>query len=71
MGKVMMEAGSSGRHIRTVPSQEEDRKVSLATKFQCTEKTSRACSDHACTGNWASSAMSKSLMLPSPEAARI
>jgi hypothetical protein len=59
-----------GFHILIVPSQLEERKVSFETRFQCTEKTSRACSCHDCTGNW-ERVMSKSLTEPSPPAVRI
>jgi hypothetical protein len=48
-----------------VPSQEEDAKVSFATRFQNTEKTSRLCSCHDWTGNCGTE-MSKSLTEPSP-----
>jgi hypothetical protein len=70
MGSVRMLEGMFGFHIFIVPSQELDRNVSLETRFQWTENTSRACSLHDCIGNW-SKEMSKSLMLPSPEPVRI
>lgn len=55
-----------GEHtILIVPSHEEDAKVSLATRFQNTEKTSRLCSCHDWTGNCGTE-MSKSLTEPSP-----
>lgn len=55
------------RTILIQPSQELEQKVSLATRFQCTAKTSRLCSCHDWTGN-SSRAISKSLMEPSPAA---
>ncbi len=55
------------RTILMVPSHELEQKVSLATRFQCTAKTSRLCSCHDWMGNW-SRPMSKSLMEPSPVA---
>jgi hypothetical protein len=58
-----------GFQILIVPSQLLDRNVSLATRFQCTEKTSRACSCHDCTGN-SERLISKSLTEPSPPAVR-
>lgn len=61
--------GGDGHTIFMVPSQELEQKVSLATRFQWTAKTSRLCSCHDCTGNW-SRLMSKSLMEPSPAATR-
>lgn len=65
-----MLVGMFGFHILIVPSQELDKKVSFETRFQWTEKTSRACSLHDCIGNW-SREISNSLMLPSPEPVRI
>jgi hypothetical protein len=59
-----------GFHILIVPSQLDERKVSLETRFQCTEKTSRACSCHDWTGN-CDRVMSYSLTEPSPPAVRI
>jgi hypothetical protein len=69
VGSVVMLALWFGFQILIVPSQEEERKVSLATRFQCTLKTSRACSLHDWMGNW-STLMSKSLTEPSPPAVR-
>jgi len=46
MGSVVTDCCSSGRQILTVPSHELERKDSFETRFQCTEKTSRACSCH-------------------------
>jgi hypothetical protein len=59
-----------GFHILIVPSQLLERNVSFDTRFQCTEKTSRACSCHDWTGN-SESVMSKSFTEPSPPAVRI
>jgi hypothetical protein len=70
VGSVVMLALAFGFQILMVPSQLLDRNVSLETRFQCTAKTSRACSCHDCTGNW-DSVMSKSLTEPSPPAVRI
>lgn len=67
VGSVVSEACAFGLQILIVPSQDEERKVSFATRFHCTAKTSRACSCQDCTGNW-DSVMSKSLTEPSPPA---
>lgn len=69
VGSVVKLALALGFHILTVPSHEEDRKLSFAMRFQCTANTSRPCSCHDWIGN-CESVMSKSLMEPSPEAAR-
>ncbi len=61
------ERGGGGITILMVPSQELEQNVSFDTRFQCTEKTSRLCSCQDCTGK-SLSAMSKSLIEPSPEA---
>ena len=58
-----------GFQILIVPSQELERNVSLATRFQWTENTSRACSCHEAMGK-SERVMSKSFMEPSPEAVR-
>jgi len=50
-----------------LPSQLLEAKVFLSTRFQESEKTSRVCSRHCCTGN-SFRVASKSFMLPSPEA---
>jgi hypothetical protein len=70
VGNVVMLALAFGFQILIVPSQLLDRNVSLETRFQCTAKTSRACSCHDCTGN-CDRVMSKSLTEPSPPAVRI
>lgn len=69
VGRVKSDCGLEGDQILTVPSQLLEENRSLATKFQCTEKTSRECSFHPWTGN-SSTVASKSLMLPSPEPTR-
>jgi hypothetical protein len=50
VGKVVMLALELGFQIFIVPSHEEERKVSLETRFQWTAKTSRACSCHEAMG---------------------
>ena len=70
VGSVVSEAGRVGFQILIVPSQELERKMSFATRFQCTEKTSRVCSCQDCMGKL-SRFMSNSFMLPSPDAVRI
>jgi hypothetical protein len=70
VGSVVMLALAFGFHILIVPSQLDERNVSFETRFQCTEKTSRACSCHDWTGN-CDRVMSKSLTEPSPPAVRI
>ena len=70
VGSVAMEVPEFWFQILMHPSHEEDRNVSLEMRFQWTEKTSRACSDHDAMGNRCSE-ISKSLMLPSPLAVRI
>lgn len=67
---VVKLAFALGFQILTVPSQLLERNVSLEMRFQCTEKTSRACSCHDCTGNW-ERVMSNSFTEPSPPAVRI
>src|SRR5690242_12485366 len=67
VGSVVMLALWLGFQILTVPSHDEERKVSLDTRFQCTLKTSRACSVQDWMGNCAT-LMSKSLTEPSPPA---
>lgn len=64
-GFVVREGEESTTFI--VPSQELEQNVSLATKFQCTAKTSLLCSFHDWMGN-SSRAMSKSFTEPSPAA---
>ena len=59
-----------GFQILIVPSHDEERNVSLETRFQCTLKTSRACSAQDWMGNCAT-LMSKSFTEPSPPAVRI
>lgn len=44
VGRVRRDWGRCGDQIRTVPSQLLEQKRSLATRFQLTLKTSRACS---------------------------
>lgn len=44
VGSVINEEVELGFQIFIVPSQDEERNVSLETRFQWTEKTSRACS---------------------------
>lgn len=66
---MVREEADCGFQILIVPSQDEERKVSFATRFQCTEKTSRVCSVQDWMGNW-ERVMSKSFMLPSPPAVR-
>jgi len=70
MGRVVTDCASSGLHILTQPSHEEERKDSLETRFQCTENTSRACSFQELIGKLFK-VMSKSFILPSPPAVRI
>lgn len=64
-----MLASELGFQILMQPSQEEERNVSLATRFQCTAKTSRACSCHEAMG-YVGTLMSKSFTEPSPQAVR-
>jgi hypothetical protein len=70
VGSVVMEALWFGFQILTVPSHDDERKVSFETRFQCTLKTSRACSVQDWIGNCATF-ISKSFTLPSPPAVRI
>jgi hypothetical protein len=69
VGNVVMLALEFGFQIFIVPSQELERKVSLETRFQCTEKTSRACSCHDAMG-YVGTLMSNSFTEPSPPAVR-
>lgn len=68
VGRVSSDCGRSGAQTLTVPSQLLEQNRSLDTRFQCTANTSRACSFQLPTGKSATEA-SKSLTLPSPEAA--
>jgi hypothetical protein len=69
VGRVVIEDAALGFQILIVPSQELERKVSFATRFQWTEKTSRACSVQDWMGK-SERVMSKSLTEPSPPAVR-
>jgi hypothetical protein len=69
IGSVVTDWGSRGFQIFTVPSQLLLKNVSLPTRFQWTEKTSRACSLHDWIGK-SLREMSKSFMEPSPLAVR-
>lgn len=44
VGRVKRDCGRVGDQILTVPSQLLEQNWSLATRFQCTERTSRECS---------------------------
>jgi len=67
VGNVVILALALGFQILIVPSQDDERNVSFATRFQCTAKTSRACSCHEAMG-YVGTLMSKSLTEPSPPA---
>lgn len=69
VGSVVMLAFALGFQILIVPSHDDERKVSFATRFQWTAKTSRACSCHEAMG-YVGTLMSKSLTEPSPPAVR-
>ena len=70
VGSVVILCAALGFQILIVPSQLLDKKVSFEMRFQCTAKTSRACSCHDWTGNW-ERVISKSFTEPSPPAVRI
>lgn len=56
----------SGFQILTVPSQEEEAKLALETRFQAQEKASRECSVKVAMGKVGSRSVSKRRREPSP-----